>query len=85
MKAGSTRVSHYVPTIRRQLVAVLYQERKRRGIPMTKLVDEILTKALKGTDSWKLAEEPNVISFPSVGQQEDIHPAACSVKYHPAA
>ena len=51
------RASHYVPTIRRQLVSVLYHERIRRGIPMTKLVDEILTRALEGSDSWKLAEE----------------------------
>jgi len=57
-------VSHYVPTIRRQLVAVLYQERKRRGIPMTKLVDEILTSALEGTTSWKLAEDATSSPLP---------------------
>lgn len=51
------RVTHYVPTIRRQVVTALYHERHRRGIPMTKLVDQILTDALKGTDSWKLMEE----------------------------
>ena len=52
------RPLHYSPSIRRQLVRVLYHERKRRGIPMTQLVDEILTDALKGTDSWRLREEP---------------------------
>ena len=67
----SRRVSHYVPTIRRQLVTVLYHERKRRGIPMTKLVDEILTRALEGTDSWKLAQ-------PSECSVEQL-------KYNPAA
>lgn len=65
------RVSHYVPAISRQLVAVLYHERKRRGIPMTKLVDEILTGALRGTDSWKLADPSECLVDP--------------LKYRPAA
>lgn len=52
------RPTHYVPSIRREIVRVLYYERKRRGVPMTKLVDEILRDALKGTASWRLMEEP---------------------------
>ncbi len=50
------RPSHYSPAIRRQIVTLLYYERVRRGIPMTRLVDEILTDALKGTESWRVME-----------------------------
>lgn len=52
------RPRHYSPPIRREIIRVLYHERKRREIPMTKLVDEILTQALRLTDSWRLMEEP---------------------------
>lgn len=52
------RSLYYSPSIRREVVSVLYHERRRRGIPMTKLVDEILTDALKATDSWRMMEEP---------------------------
>ena len=52
------RPLHYSPSINRQLVRVLFLERIRRGIPMTRLVEEILTIALKDTESWRLAEEP---------------------------
>ena len=51
------RFSHYSPSIKRDLVRVLYHERKRRGIPMTKLVSEILTDALKSTESWRVMED----------------------------
>lgn len=50
--------THYSPPIRRDLVRVLYHERIRRGIPMTRLVDEILTDALRDTESWRMREEP---------------------------
>ncbi len=49
---------YYSPPIRRELVRVLYYERRRRGIPMTKLVDGILCDALQRTDSWRMMEEP---------------------------
>lgn len=51
------RERHYVPRIPRDLVGVLYRERIRRGIPMTRLVEEILTDVLRETESWKLMEE----------------------------
>lgn len=44
-----TKTRHYVPTISRSLVRVLYHEGKRRRMPMTRLVDELLTKALSNT------------------------------------
>lgn len=58
------RPLHYSPVIRRELVSVLYKERKRRGIPMTRLVDEILTDKLKDTESWWLMEESNQPQLP---------------------
>ena len=51
------RFAHYSPQIRRELVRVLFYERKRRGIPMTRLVDEILSDALQGTQSWRMMED----------------------------
>ena len=49
--------THYVPRISRFLVCALYHEGQRRGAPMTRLVDELLTDALKGTPGWLQAEE----------------------------
>jgi hypothetical protein len=57
-KQKMPRITHYSPVIRRNLVRVLYHERRRRGIPMTWLVDEILTNTLKQTESWRFMEEP---------------------------
>lgn len=47
----------YQPAISRSLIRVLYFEGKRRGIPMTKLVDELLTGSLRGTPGWHQAKE----------------------------
>ena len=52
------RFTHYSPLIRRELIRVLYYERVRRGIPMTRLVNEILSNALQSTQSWRLMEDP---------------------------
>ena len=56
--AKMARFAHYSPPIRRELVRVLYHERVRRNIPMTRLVESILTEALKNTVSWRMMEEP---------------------------
>ena len=37
----------YSPKIAEDLIPVLYRQAKTRGIPMTRLVDEILRRALK--------------------------------------
>ena len=50
------RAKHYVPEVSKHLVKVLYFEGKRRKMPMTSLVNEILTNALKATPGWKIAE-----------------------------
>ena len=52
------RLAHYSPPIRRELVRVLYHERVRRQVPMTRLVESILTDALKNTGSWRMMEDP---------------------------
>lgn len=51
------RAMHYSPQISRFLVSVLYHERVRRRIPMTKLVDELLRQQLGGSESWRKAQE----------------------------
>ncbi len=48
--------SYYVPKASRHLVKVLYFEGKRRKMPMTRLLDLILTNALIATPGWKIAE-----------------------------
>ena len=53
------RFAHYSPQISRQLVKILYHERVRRKIPMTRLVNSILTDALRSTVSWQMMEEPS--------------------------
>jgi hypothetical protein len=50
------RTTHYSPPIRREIVRVLYHERVRRRMPMTRLVEIILTDALKNTESWRMME-----------------------------
>ncbi len=68
-KPKMARFAHYSPQIRRELVRVLFYERKRRGIPMTRLVDEILSDALQGTQSWHMMEEPAAYNQPSVQEE----------------
>jgi len=48
---------HYVPQISRFLVAVLYHEGKRRRMPMTRLVDQLLTDSLRDTPGWATAQQ----------------------------
>ena len=48
---------YYVPPISRFLVSALYHEGRHRRIPMTRLVDQLLTDALRDSPGWQLAEE----------------------------
>ncbi len=63
------KFSHYSPVISRFLVSVLYHEAKRRQIPMTKLVNLLLTQQLSGSESWpqtqslRLAEDPSPVKL----------------------
>jgi len=54
-----SRPRHYVPCIARNVVCALYHEAKARRMPMTRLVDELLTDALKGTFGWRHAHAHN--------------------------
>ena len=63
------RPRHYSPQLSRFLVSVLYHQAKHLKIPMTKLTDELLQNALRGSPGWiqattlKLAEDtPNEVS-----------------------
>ncbi len=63
------KFSYYSPVISRFLVSVLYHEAKRRRIPMTKLVNLLLTQQLSGSESWlqtqslRLAEDPSPVKL----------------------
>lgn len=45
----------YQPAISRPLIAVLYHEARRRSVPMTRLINQLLTESLGDTSSWKRA------------------------------
>jgi hypothetical protein len=47
---------HYSPPINRVLVCALYHEAKSRNKPMTQLVDQLLTAALRGTPGMEIAQ-----------------------------
>jgi len=47
-----SRPRHYSPQVSRFLVSVLYHQAKHRKIPMTKLTDELLQNALRGSPGW---------------------------------
>jgi hypothetical protein len=49
------RPQHYSPGIERFLVSVIYHEARCRKIPMTRLVDDIIKKALANSTGWQLA------------------------------
>jgi hypothetical protein len=51
------RPTHYVPAISRPVVAVLFHEARHHRIPMTRLVDRLLSKSLRGTPGWQKASQ----------------------------
>ncbi len=50
------RPTHYSPVIDRFLVSALYHEARRRSVPMTRLVDGLLTDALRDSEGWRTAQ-----------------------------
>lgn len=48
---------HYTPPLSRFNVCALHHEAKARGIPMTRLANELVELALKDSPGWKQAEE----------------------------
>lgn len=64
------RPSHYQPVISRPLVCALYHEGKRRRVPMTKLIEELLVGALSGTPGWMAASEQYPREMPPPKQSD---------------
>jgi hypothetical protein len=55
------RSDHYSPEIDRFLVSCLYHEARERRMPMTRLVNELLRRALTGSTGWQQAEIERLI------------------------
>ena len=59
----------YQPGVKPHLIKALYHEAKLRGVPMTVLINELLTKALLRTRGMRLAQEETLAageSFPAL-------------------
>ncbi len=50
------RPSHYVPTIRKEIVCALYHEARLRHMPMTRLVNHLLSESLQTSSGWLIAQ-----------------------------
>lgn len=48
---------HYTPPLTRFIVCALYRESKARGIPMTRLANELMETGLHDTPGWKQAQD----------------------------
>ena len=59
---------HYSPQISRFLVCALYHEAKRRRLPMTKLADELLERALLSSPGYAIAAASFSPDAPSVSE-----------------
>lgn len=51
------RQKYYTPPLSRFHVCVLHHEAKARGIPMTRLANDLVEAALKDTPGWRTAQE----------------------------
>ena len=61
----------YQPGVKPHLIKALYYEAKLRGVPMTALINELLTKVLLRSDGMRLAREETLAageSFPRLSQ-----------------
>jgi hypothetical protein len=48
---------HYTPPLSRFNVCALFHEAKQRGIPMTRLVNDLVETGLKESLGWKQAQK----------------------------
>ncbi len=48
---------HYTPPLSKFLVCALYHEAQAKGIPMTKLANELIEERLRGSVGWQKAQE----------------------------
>ena len=58
-------IKPYTPQLSRLNVCALFHEARSRNIPMTRLADQIVAKALEGTTAWtkaknQLQESPTI-------------------------
>ena len=60
------RRTHYSPCIDRVIICALYHEGRRLRRPMTRLVNELLTSCLIGTEGWDIAAKQ--LSVPAQGR-----------------
>ncbi len=58
------RPTHYTPALSRFTVSLLYHEARHRGIPMTRLADDLLRESLKGSPGWEQATTLSVAETP---------------------
>lgn len=63
----------YQPGVKPHLIKALYHEAKLRGVPMTVVINDLLTKVLFSTQGMRLAREEILAaggSFPPLPQPE---------------
>jgi hypothetical protein len=63
----------YQPGVKPHLIKALYHEAKLRGVPMTVLINDLLTKVLLSTRGMHLVREETLAaggSFPPLPQPE---------------
>jgi hypothetical protein len=62
----------YQPVISRPLIAVLFHESKRQGIPMTHLMDRLLRTSLSDSPGWLAASQdwPELTTSQDTPQQQ---------------
>lgn len=58
----TVRERHYSPQLSRLVVRALYLEAKSRGKPMTRLADDLLRTALRGSAGMEIAEQTLAIA-----------------------
>ncbi len=51
------RRQHYSPALNRLIICALYYEARRQKKPMTVLANQYLESSLRGSESWRQAEE----------------------------
>jgi hypothetical protein len=61
----------YQPVISRPLIAVLYHEARQRRMPMTQLINSLLTESLTDSQGWQRASSdwPELAAHPKQDQQ----------------
>ena len=67
------RQNVYQPGVKPHLIKAIYHEAKLRGVPMTIVINDLLTKVLLSTQGMRLAREETLAAggtFPPLPQPE---------------